>query len=77
LRDARAKVHGAVEGVLLRVAHQFESDDPRPRDGYEREDPLTEDHPRRSILMSNQGVEDRIVCAALLAAKRQDKVDDY
>ena len=36
-RDAQAKDRGAVDGVLLRVAHQFEHDGPWPRDGHERE----------------------------------------
>ena len=69
LRDPEAEDRGAVDGVLLRVAHQFERDGPRPRDGYEREAPLVEDRLRRGILLLGRGVEDRIVCAALLAAR--------
>ena len=37
LHDIQAKERGAVDGVLLRVAHQFEHDGTRPWDGYEHE----------------------------------------
>ena len=69
LRDAEAENRGAVDGVLLRVANQFESDGPRPRDGYERETTLVEDRLRRGILVLRRSVEDRIVRAVVLAAR--------
>ena len=48
-RDIQAKERGAVDGVLLRVAHQFEHDGTRPWDGYEREASRVKDRLWRGI----------------------------
>ena len=37
MRDTQAKDRSTVDRVLLRMAHQFDSDGPWPRDGYKRE----------------------------------------
>ena len=77
LRDAEAQDRRAVVRVLLHVAHQFEGDGPRPRDGDEGETALAEYHLRLRVLVVRRGVEDRIVCASLLAAKsKKRKLDE-
>ena len=72
LRDAEAKHGGAVGGVLLLVAHQFERDGPRPGNGDEGETALAEDRLRHGVLVLRRGVEDRIVFASSLAARMKD-----
>ena len=68
LRNAEAVHRGIVGRVLLRVAHNFEGDGPRPRDGDEGETAQAEDDLRLHDLVLRRDVEDRVVCASLLAA---------
>jgi hypothetical protein len=74
LRDTEAQHRRAVVRVLLRVAHQFERDGPRPRDGDEGEAALAEYRLRLRVLALRRGIGDRIVCASLLAAKAKSKM---
>ena len=68
LRNAEAEHRGSVDQVLLRVAPKFEGEVPRPRDGDEGETALAEDDLRLHDLVLRRDVEDRVVCASLLAA---------
>ena len=68
-RDAEAKHRGAVGGVLLCVAHQFERDGPWLGNIDDGVTTLVEDRLRHSMLVLGQGVENRIVFASLLAAR--------
>ena len=68
LRKAEAEHRGAVDGVLLRVAHEFERDRPRPRDGDEREPALVEYRLRDRVLGPRGRVINRVIRPAELTA---------
>ena len=52
---------GAIDRILLHVAHELEDDGSRPRNGDEGETALAEDGLGHCILVLRRGVEDRIV----------------
>ena len=74
LLDAEARHRRAVDRVLLRVAHEFEGNCPRPQDSGEDETALAEDGLRQHVLLLRGGVRDRVVRASLLAARHKKKV---
>lgn len=66
LRKAEAEDRSAVDGILLRVAHELQRYGPRPGDGDEREPPLAEDRLRDRILRPRRRVEYGVVRPAKL-----------
>jgi len=62
--DAEAKRRSEVRRVMLRVAYKLERDGPRPRNSDEREATRIEYSLRYSILVLDESVGNRIVCAS-------------